>query len=315
MKRLGRMTMPWFVRRLLGIVPTLFLTWSLVFGVLQLIPGDPVMLALGGTPASDEVLDNERRRLGLDRPIYVQYLEFLRKMALGDMGTSYQSKQPVDQMIAARVRPSLELALGGLLVGVVLGIVLGIGAGLRPHGWIDTATMSTALIGVSLPSFWIGMLLIYVFGLMLEWVPILGDGVDALILPSITIGLFLAGGLARLIRSALIETMTQDYIRTAHAKGLSTFRIVAKHAMRNAIIPPITLLGVQFAFLIGGAVVTERVFARSGLGSLLIDAVLTKDIPLVQGLVVYTTSAYILINLGLEMLYGLVDPRIRARRS
>lgn len=309
------MTMPWFLRRIVGIVPTLFLTWSLVFAVLQMIPGDPVMLALGGTPASDEVLDNERRRLGLDKPVYVQYLDFLRKMAVGDMGNSYQSKQPVSQMIAARVRPSLELALGGLLVGILLGVALGIGAGLRPHGWVDTLTMSTALVGVSLPSFWIGMLLIYVFGLVLEWVPILGDGIDALILPSITIGLFLAGGLARLIRSALIETLTQDYIRTAHAKGLSTLRIVAKHAMRNAIIPPITLLGVQFAFLIGGAVVTERVFARAGLGSMLIDAVLTKDIPLVQGLVVYTTTAYIVINLALELLYGIVDPRIRSRRS
>lgn len=307
--------MPWFLRRILGIVPTLFLTWSIVFGVLQLIPGDPVMLALGGTPASDEILDNERRRLGLDKPVYVQYLTFLKKMAVGDLGNGYSSKQPVSEMIAARVRPSLELALGGLLVGILLGVALGIAAGLRPHGWVDTATMSTALVGVSLPSFWIGMLLIYVFGLQLEWVPILGDGIDALILPSITIGLFLAGGLARLIRSALIETMTQDYIRTAHSKGLSTLRIVAKHAMRNAIIPPITLLGLQFAVLIGGAVVTERVFARAGLGSMLIDAVLTKDIPLVQGLVVYTTTAYIVINLALELLYGIVDPRIRSRRA
>lgn len=306
---------PWFLRRILGIVPTLFLTWSLVFVVLQLIPGDPVMLAMGGTPASDEILDNERRRLGLDKPVYVQYLTFLKKMAVGDLGNSYTAKQPVGEMIAARVRPSLELALGGLLVGIVLGVALGIAAGLRPHGWVDTATMSSALVGVSLPSFWIGMLLIYVFGLQLEWVPILGDGIDALILPSITIGLFLAGGLARLIRSALIETLTQDYIRTAHAKGLSTLRIVAKHAMRNAIIPPITLLGLQFAVLIGGAVVTERVFARAGLGSMLIDAVLTKDIPLVQGLVVYTTTAYIVINLLLELLYGIVDPRIRSRRA
>ncbi|MBM3546870.1 MAG: ABC transporter permease [Alphaproteobacteria bacterium] len=309
------LTMPWFVRRVLGIVPTLFLTWTIVFGVLQLIPGDPVMLALGGTPASDEVLDNERRRLGLDQPVYIQYLTFLKKMAIGDLGNGYSSKQPVSEMIAARVRPSLELALGGLLVGILLGVALGIAAGLRPHGWIDTMTMSTALVGVSLPSFWIGMLLIYVFGLQLEWVPILGDGIDALILPSITIGLFLAGGLARLIRSALIETMTQDYIRTAHSKGLSAVRVVAKHAMRNAIIPPITLLGLQFAVLIGGAVVTERVFARAGLGSMLIDAVLTKDIPLVQGLVVYTTTAYIVINLLLELLYGIVDPRIRSRRA
>jgi ABC-type dipeptide/oligopeptide/nickel transport system permease component len=307
--------MIWLLRRLAGIIPTLFLTWSIVFVVLQFIPGDPVMLALGGTPASDEVIDNERRRLGLDRPIHEQYLTFLAKMATGDLGTSYQAKQPVTAMIAERVRPSLELALGGLLVGVSLGILLGIFAGLRPHGWVDTTLMSVALIGVSLPSFWIGMVLIHVFGLMLEWVPILGDGIDALILPSITVGLFLAGGLARLIRSAIIETMSQDYIRTAHAKGLSAVRVVAKHAMRNAVIPPITLLGVQFAFLIGGAVVTERVFARPGLGALLIDAVLTKDIPLVQGLVVYTTSAYIAINLALDIVYGLVDPRIRAQRA
>jgi ABC-type dipeptide/oligopeptide/nickel transport system permease component len=307
--------MIWLLRRLAGIVPTLFLTWSIVFVVLQFIPGDPVMLALGGTPASDEVIDNERRRLGLDRPIHEQYLTFLAKMATGDLGTSYQAKQPVSAMIAERVRPSLELALGGLLVGVSLGILLGIFAGLRPHGWVDTTLMSVALVGVSLPSFWIGMVLIHVFGLMLEWVPILGDGIDALILPSITVGLFLAGGLARLIRSAIIETMSQDYIRTAHAKGLGAVRVVAKHAMRNAVIPPITLLGVQFAFLIGGAVVTERVFARPGLGALLIDAVLTKDIPLVQGLVVYTTSAYIAINLALDIVYGLVDPRIRAQRG
>lgn len=307
--------MPWILRRLIGVIPTLFITWSVVFAVLQFIPGDPVMLALGGTPASDEIIDNERRRLGLDRPIHEQYLAFLGRMATGDLGASYQTKQPVSTMISARVRPSLELALGGLLVGVTLGIGLGLLAGLRPHGWVDSSSMSLALAGVSMPSFWIGMLLIHVFGVMLEWVPILGDGIDALILPSITLGLFLAGGLARLIRSSIIETMGQDYIRTAHAKGLSTLRIVAKHAMRNAMIPPITLLGVQFALLIGGAVITERVFARPGLGALLIDAVLTKDIPLVQGLVVYTTSAYILINLALEVVYGIVDPRIRASRA
>ncbi len=307
--------MPWLLRRLLGVVPTLFITWTIVFAVLQFIPGDPVMLALGGTPASEEVIRNERARLGLDRPIHEQYLTFLRKMATGDLGTSYQQRQPVARIIAEQLPHSAALAAGGLLVGLILGVALGIFAGVRPHGWADTATMSLALIGVSLPSFWIGMMLIYVFGIMLEWVPILGEGIDALILPSITVGLFLAGGLARLIRSAIIETMSQDYIRTAHAKGLSAFRIVAKHAMRNAIIPPITLLGVQFAFLIGGAVVTERVFARQGLGTLLIEAVLTKDVPLVQGLVVYTTSAYIIVNLLIDMLYGVVDPRIRAARA
>jgi ABC-type dipeptide/oligopeptide/nickel transport system permease component len=307
--------MRWLLRRLAGVIPTLLLTWTVVFAVLQFIPGDPVMLALGGTPASQEVIENERKRLGLDRPVHEQYLVFLRKMATGDLGTSYSAREPVAKLIGDRAASSLALALGGLLVGVVLGTMLGILAGVRPHGWTDAGAMTLALIGVSLPSFWIGMMLIYVFGLVLEWVPILGDGIDALILPSITVGLFLAGGLARLIRSSIIDTMSQDFIRTAHAKGLSALRIVAKHAMRNAVIPPITLLGVQFAVLIGGAVVTESVFARAGLGTLLIQSVLTKDIPLVQGLVVYTTSAYILINLAIDLLYGVVDPRIRARRA
>jgi ABC-type dipeptide/oligopeptide/nickel transport system permease component len=307
--------MPWFLRRLAGVVPTLFLTWTVVFVVLQFIPGDPVMMALGGTPASDEVIDNERRRLGLDRPIYEQYLVFLKKMATGDLGTSYLTKQPVTTMIAERLRPTLALATGALIFGVTFGVVLGMLAGLRPHGWIDAIAMALALAGVSMPTFWIGMLLIHVFGLMLEWVPILGDGIDALILPSITVGLFFAGGLARLIRSSIIETMSQDYIRTAHAKGLSAWRVVAKHAMRNAMIPPVTLLGVRFALLIGGAIITERVFARPGLGALLIDATLTKDIPLVQGLVVYTTSIYILINVSLDFLYGVIDPRIRSKRA
>ncbi len=307
--------MRFFLRRILSVIPVIAFTWTLVFVVLQVIPGDPVNLMLAGVPASEQVRQRERERLGLDRPVVEQYVRFLVRAVRGDLGDSFRSRQPVTRMIAEQVRPTLELALGGLVVGLTVGIVLGVLAGIRPNSWVDTLCMIAALVGVSLPSFWIGMLLIYVFGLQLEWVPILGDGIDALILPSITIGLFLAGGLARLIRSALIETMTQDYIRTAHSKGLSTIRVVAKHAMRNAIIPPITLLGLQFAVLIGGAVVTERVFARAGLGSMLIDAVLTKDIPLVQGLVVYTTTAYIVINLLLELLYGIVDPRIRSRRA
>ena len=175
--------------------------------------------------------------------------------------------------------------------------------------------MTLALVGVSLPSFWIGMMLIYVFGIMLGWVPIVGRGLPALILPSITVGLYVAGGFARLVRSSIIDAMGQDYIRTARAKGLSRAKVVFKHALRNAMIPPITLLGVQIGVLIGGAVVTENVFARPGLGTMLVDAVLTKDMPLVQALVVYTTAAYLLVNLTVDLLYGVIDPRIRLRRA
>jgi len=172
--------------------------------------------------------------------------------------------------------------------------------------------MTAALAGLSLPSFWIGMILIQVFATQLAWVPVLGTGLDALILPSISLGLFVAGGLARLIRNSIIDAMSQDYIRTARAKGLSQARVVAKHAMRNALIPPITLLGIQFAVLIGGAVVTETVFARPGIGRLLVMAVLEKDFPVVQGVVVLTTAAYVLINVLIDILYGIIDPRVSA---
>jgi len=309
------MSGPWVLRRLAGVIPTLLLTWTIVFFVLQAIPGDPVMLMLAGTPASEESIQAERVRLGLDRPVLEQYATFIGRMATGDLGTSFRTREPVLSMIADQMGYSLSLALGGLLVGVVLGTVLGVAAGLFANTWTDTGAMFAALIGLSLPSFWIGMLLIHVFGVMLEWVPILGEGFDALILPSISVGLFLAGGQARLVRSSIIEAMGQDYIRTARAKGVSPLKVVARHAMRNALIPPITLLGIQFAVLIGGAVVTERVFARPGLGAMLVESVLTKDLPVVQGVVAYTTAGYILVNLAVDLLYGVIDPRIRQARA
>ena len=298
--------------RLIGVVPTLLITGTIVFGAMRLVPGDPVLLMLQGTPVSDAAMDAARARLGLDRPLALQYVNFLTDAAQGNFGDSFRSRQKVTSLIAAEFPYTLQLAFGGFLVGVLLGGVLGVLAGIRPNGWIDTICMTLALAGLSLPSFWIGMLLIQVFATQLGWVPVLGSGFNALILPSISLGLFLAGGLARLMRSSIIEAMGQDYIRTARAKGLSAFRVVARHAMRNAIIPPLTLLGIQFAVLIGGAVVTETVFARPGLGRMLVLAVLEKDFPVVQGIVVLTTSAYVLINVAIDIAYGLIDPRVTA---
>lgn len=302
--------MSYVIRRLLGVIPILVLTWTLVFGVIEIIPGDPVNLMLAGRPASEEVRQNERHRLGLDRPVMERYVLFLLRAVKGDFGDSYQTRQPVVDMIAEQLPATLQLAAGGLVVGIVLGTILGVAAGTRPNSVLDSSAMAGALVGISLPSFWIGMMLIYVFGSMLGWVPIVGSGFSALILPSITVGLFLAGGLARLIRSSIIEVMGQDYIRTARAKGLARWVVIYKHALRNAMIPPLTLLGIQFGILIGGAVVTETVFARPGIGSMLVQAVLSKDQPLVQALVVYTTSAYIFINLLVDLLYSAIDPRI-----
>ena len=297
--------------RLISVIPTLLITWTFVFGAMRLVPGDPVLLMLQGTPISDAAMDAARAKLGVDRPIIVQYVSFLANAARGDFGDSFRSRQPVTQLIAAEFPFTLQLALGGFVVGLLLGATLGIVAGVWPNGWIDTLCMTTALVGLSLPSFWIGMLLIQVFATGLGWVPVLGTGFDALILPSISLGLFLAGGLARLTRNAIIEVMGQDYIRTARAKGLTAWRVVGKHAMRNAVIPPLTLLGIQFALLIGGAVVTETVFARPGIGRLLVLAVLEKDFPVVQGVVVLTTTAYVLINVAIDIAYGIIDPRVQ----
>ena len=307
--------MTYFLRRILGMVPVLFVTGTLVFVVLEIIPGDPVNLMLAGRPASEEVRERERKRLGLDKPAHVRYVSFLGRALKGDLGESFQTREPVTRMILDQLRPTLELSLGGFIVGVTLGVILGVIAGIRPNTWFDTSSMFVALIGVSLPSFWTGMILIFVFGSTLRWVPIVGEGIPALILPSITVGLFLSGGLARLIRSSILEVMGQDYIRTARAKGLSPWVVVMKHAMRNALIPPVTHLGVQFGLLITGAVITETVFARPGLGQLLLQSVLNKDIPLVQALVVYATGAYIILNLVVDLLYGIIDPRIKLEQA
>ncbi len=307
--------MNYFVRRILTFIPVLFVSWTLIFIVLQVIPGDPVNLMLAGRPASQEVRDNVRRNLGLDRPVHERYVQFFWRAVRGDLGESYRTRQPVIDLIAANLRPSLELAAGGLIVGVVFGVLFGVLAGTRPNSWLDTGSMVIALAGLSMPSFWTAMLLIYVFGLQLRWFPVVGDGFAALVLPSITVGLYLVGNLARLIRSSILEVMAEDYIRTGKAKGLNAWTIVFKHALRNAMIPPVTLLGVQFALLIGGAVITETVFARPGLGQLLVTSVLNKDIPLVQALVLYTTGAYIVLNFLVDMLYGAIDPRIREARA
>lgn len=307
--------MQYAFRRIVGIIPVLFFTWTVVFVSLQLIPGDPVNLMLAGVPASEEVRERERERLGLNKPLAERYFTFLGNAVTGDLGESYRSREPVTKMIMEQAPATFQLAAGGLAVGLSVGLILGMIAGLKPNTWIDTICMVVALAGISLPSFWIGMVLIYLFGMTLGWVPIVGTGLSALILPSISVGLYIAGGLARLVRASMIEAMNQDYIRTARAKGLSRGKIAFKHALRNALIPPVTLLGIQIAVLIGGAVVTENVFARPGLGTMLVDAVLTKDLPLVQALVVYTTAIYVIINLIVDLLYGVIDPRVQVSRK
>lgn len=225
-------------------------------------------------------------------------------------GDSFRTLQPVTDMILRQLRPTLELAAAGLVVGLTAGLILGIAAGLRPNTWLDAVCTTTALAGSSLPSFFSGMVLIYIFGSILRWVPIVGTGFNALILPAIVTGIFIAGDFARLVRASSLDAQRQDYIRTARAKGLPPIKVIGKHALRNALIPPVTVLGIQVSNLIGGAVVTENVFGRPGLGTMLVEAVLNKDMPLVQALVVYTVGAYPVINLVVDLLYAWIDPRI-----
>jgi ABC-type dipeptide/oligopeptide/nickel transport system permease component len=303
------------LRSLLRVLPTLFVAWTLIFGVFQIIPGDPVNLMLGGVPASAEVRENLRSTLGLDRPIPERFVKFLRNAASGDLGTSYRTREPVARMIAAQIPPTLQLAAGGLLFGATFGFGFGLLCGLKPNGFTDLLCSTIVLLGASVPSFWSGMVLIWIFSTLLGWVPILGSGLGALILPSITVGLFVVAGFARLVRASIIETMGQDYVRTARANGLAPTRIVLRHALRNAMIPPITLLGMQIATMIGGAMVTENIFARPGIGTLLIQSVLARDLPVVQAIVVYTTAVYIVVNLLVDLLSYAIDPRLRAGRA
>ena len=307
--------MNFFLKKILIVIPTLYVAWTVVFVTLNIIPGDPVNLMLGGRPASDEVRENVRHNLGLDKPVGERYVSFLINATKGDLGKSYLTRQPVTRMIKDNMVPTIQVSLGGLIFGVFFGVLLGIIAGSRPNSLGDTFAMVVALCGISLPSFWIGMLLIFIFGTTLGWVPIVGEGFVSLILPSISVGLFFAGGMARLTRSSLIDVLNQDYIRTARSKGISKYRIIFKHALRNAMIPPVTLLGIQFGLLITGAVITEEVFARPGLGQLLLQAILAKDIPLVQALIVYMTAVYIFLNLVVDFTYGIIDPRIRLERK
>jgi len=301
----------YLLRRLLWAVPVLLTATTCAFLVLHLIPGDPVNLMLSGRPASEKVRANLRAKLGLDRPLAGQYVYFVTHAAVGDFGQSFATGQPVSQVIAQQLPASLQLAGGGFLIGVIAGLLLGIAAGLYPNTMIDGIAMLVALVGISMPGYWTAMLLIYLFGLKLGWVPIVGAGLPVLILPSIVVGSFAIGNLARLVRSSIIEVRGEDYVRTARAKGLPERLVVLRHALRNALFPVVAMMGLLLGLFIGGGVITETVFARQGVGALLVTSILTKDYPVVQALILLTTTAYVVANVLVDVLYGVLDPRVR----
>ena len=300
------------VRRLISLVPLLIAVSVLVFLMVHLVPGDPVRALLNeSTAASSADIERLRDQLGLNDPLHVQYWNYLRRALSGDLGTSIRSNKPVAEQIAVRLQSTLELTFAGLLFGIVFGTWLGIVAALHHRTWIDTLAVTIALIGVSVPSFWLGLIFILVFAVELRWLPVLGSsGPLGLVLPALTLGLWAAGGIARLARSGMLEVMNQDYVRTARAKGVAERRIVMHHMLRNALVPLVTLVGIRFGQILAGTVVIESVFSRQGLGLVLVASIVGKDLPMVQGIVLLVATAYVLVNYAVEILYVAIDPRI-----
>jgi len=282
------------------------------FLILELVPGDPVQVMLGQSGASAAQMTQLRHQLGLDQPIYLQYWRFLSHAVRGDLGTSIVQQQPVVQLIIEQLPATIELTVAGMGVAIVLGITTGVVAAIRPNSLVDSTIMIVATIGVAVPGFWLALLLILAFAVAVHWLPAAGgEGLSHLILPAITLGFGTAAVIARLTRSSMLDVLGQDYIVTARAKGLPQRIVVYRHALKNALIPVITVVGLQFGTLLSGAVIIETVFARPGIGRLAVDAILNKDYPLVQGTILVAAAAYVLANLAVDLLYGVVDPRMR----
>jgi peptide/nickel transport system permease protein len=301
--------------RLFGMLLVLFGVVCLVFLLIHLIPGDPVEMMLGESarPADRTAL---RAALGLDQPLLVQLGSYLEQLLRLDLGMSLHSQRPISAMLAERLPATAELAAASLLFAVVIALPLGISAATHKDRAMDYGAMGFSLFGVSIPNFWMGPVLILVFSLGLGWTPVSGrSGVGSLILPAVTLGTAMAAILARMVRSSLLEVLHEGYIRTARAKGLSEGRVIWSHAMRNAWLPVVTLLGLQFGALLGGAVITETVFSWPGIGSLLVESIQKRDYPVVQACVLLISFAYVLVNTLTDLIYGWLDPRIRLSRG
>jgi ABC-type dipeptide/oligopeptide/nickel transport system permease component len=298
------------VRRMLVSVLVLVGVSICVFLLLHLIPGDPaeVMLSQQGTASDVQVL---RHQLGLDKPLWDQYVIYIGHIFHGDLGDSIRLRLPVDSLIFERVPATLALTAAGLFIAVFGGVSVGVLSAVYRKRAPDHVAMLGALAGVSVPSFWLGLMLILLFGVKLQWFPIAGnDHPSSIVLPAITLAAIPLAVIARLTRSSLLEVLGEDYIRTARAKGVPYSKVIAKHALRNSVIPVITVVGIQFGTLLGGAIIVETVFAWPGIGRLLIDAVGARDFPLVQGIVLFIAAGVVLVNLLADLLYAYVDPRI-----
>ena len=313
-------------KRLIATIPVLFLTSIIVFALMRLLPGDPILLLVEGaqTDVSEETIAQLRAKYGLDQPVYVQYLAWLGNIARGDLGWSFQSNQAVWDILRPRILPTVQIGLLGWFFAMAIAIPIGIIAATNPRSWKDWLGTAGALVGAAMPYFLIGGLLIYVVALQLRWLPASGfvspfvDPVESLrtsIQPAITLSLGLAAVIMRQTRSSFLEVFQHGYIRTARAKGLAPRAVILAHAFKNAMLPVVTILGIQLGTLFSGAVITETIFAVPGIGRLLVDSILGRDYATVQAVVLFITLAVVLANLAVDVAYGFLDPRIRQGRA
>jgi peptide/nickel transport system permease protein/oligopeptide transport system permease protein len=302
----------YIAKRLLASIPVLFGVLVAVFFLLRVLPGDPTQVMAAEFGASAEDLARMRAALGIDDPLLVQFKTFVVNVAQGDLGRSLFTQRPVTTQILGQLPSTIQLAVASLAIAILIGVPIGVIAAVRANSWVDAGSMVVALIGVSMPSFWLGLILIYIFSFRLGWLPSAGvGGLRELIMPAFALGFSSSAIIARLTRSSMLEILRQEYVTTARAKGLTPRVVIVRHALRNAIIPLVTITGLQFAGLLGGAVIIETVFARKGLGSLTVQAILQKDYPLVQGTILVVALVYILVNLIVDVSYAFLDPRIR----
>lgn len=307
-------------RRALSLLPILLLMSVIVFTLIRLVPGDPIDV-MYGSEGMDEARRNALRHdLGLDESLPIQYLKWLGRAATGDLGRSYKAQMPVGELIAQRLPATLFLSAAALVFSVLLALPLGVIAAIKRNSWVDFAAMAFAIFGISIPNFWAGIMLALVFAVYLHWLPSigyvspladLGGSLQHLLLPAVTLGLSLAGATSRLTRSSMLEELGKDYVRTARGKGLGERAVLLGHALRNALIPTITMIGLQLGFLIGGAVVVETVFAWPGIGLLVVDSIFGRDYPVVQGVVLTIAVMVVVVNLTVDLIYTVLDPRIR----
>ena len=303
----------YILKRVVQLVPVLLGITILTFAMTHLVPGDPVAIMLG-TQASGDDVERIRDQMGLDRPLIIQYFDFLWNALQGDLGTSIRSRQPVLSEIWLYLPSTLKLTAAAVVLAIVVGVSVGILAATATHKVVDFLSMGLVLVGISTPTFFSSLILILIFSLRLDWLPVAsGSGIKPLILPAVALAAPAAAVLARITRSALLEELRKDYVRTAYAKGLHARSVMTVHVLKNALIPVITIVGLQFGGLMAGAVIVESVFARPGLGRFAVTSINARDLPQIQGIVLVAALIYVFVNLVVDVLYGLIDPRIKYR--